>query len=93
MLKEKFNARMDGHTHGRTTDNRPWHNLAGLRPVELKKTSQGKFLPSLVQIGPEVWEKKMFKGIVDDARRPTDDERRTQDHFKSYPWARCAQVS
>ena len=22
--------------HGRTTDNRPWHKLAGQRPVELK---------------------------------------------------------
>ena len=33
----------------------------------LKKTSQGTFLPSLGQIGPAVWEEKMFKEIVDDA--------------------------
>ena len=39
----------------------------------LKRTSQGTFLPSLVQIGPVVWEEKMFKEIVDDARRTTDD--------------------
>ena len=39
----------------------------------LKKTSQGRFLPSLVQIDPAVWEEKMFKEIVDDARRTTDD--------------------
>ena len=32
MIKEKVNTRTDG----RTTDNRPWHKLAGLRPVELK---------------------------------------------------------
>ena len=35
----------------------------------LKRTSQGTFLPSLVQIGPAVWEEKMFKEIVDNARR------------------------
>ena len=34
----------------------------------IKRTSQGTFLPSLVQIGPAVWEEK-FKEIVDDARR------------------------
>ena len=39
----------------------------------LKRTSQGTFLPSLVQIGPAVWEVKMFKEIVDDARCRTDD--------------------
>ena len=33
MFKEKVNARTDG----RTTDNGPWHKLAGLRSVELKK--------------------------------------------------------
>ena len=38
----------------------------------LKRTSQGTFLPSLVQIGPAVWEEKMFKEIVDDARQMTD---------------------
>ena len=37
----------------------------------LKRTSQGTFLPSLVQIGEAVWEEKMFKEIVDDARRTT----------------------
>ena len=44
MFKEKVNARTDGRTHvrtdrrthARTTDNRPWHKLAGLQPVELK---------------------------------------------------------
>ena len=30
----------------------------------LKRTSQGIFLPNLVQIGPAVWEEKMFKEIV-----------------------------
>ena len=38
----------------------------------LKKTSQGTFLPSLVQIGPAVWEETMFKEIVDEARHTTD---------------------
>ena len=52
----------------------------------LKRTFQGTFLPSLVQIGPAVWEKKMFKEIVDDWRQP-------QDHPKSPPWACCAQVT
>ena len=32
----------------------------------LKRTSQGTFLLSLVQIGPSVWE-GMFEEIVDDA--------------------------
>ena len=32
----------------------------------LKRPSQGTFLPSLVQIGPAVWEEKMFKRIVDE---------------------------
>ena len=32
----------------------------------LKRTSQGTFLPSLVQTGPSVWE-EMYKEIVDDA--------------------------
>ena len=39
----------------------------------LKRTSQETYLPSLVQIGPVVWEMKMFKEIVDDTRRTTDD--------------------
>ena len=39
----------------------------------LKRTSQGTFLPSLVQIGPAIWEEEMFKEIVDDAQRMTDD--------------------
>ena len=34
----------------------------------LKRTFQGTILPSLVQIGPAVWEEKIFKEIVDDAR-------------------------
>ena len=33
------------------------------------RTSQGTFLPSLVQIGPSVWEKKMCEEIVDNARQ------------------------
>ena len=37
----------------------------------LKRTSQGTFLPSLVQIGPVIWE-EMLKEIVDDTRRTTD---------------------
>ena len=35
MFKEKVNAQTDG----RTMDNRPWHKLAGLWPVELKITA------------------------------------------------------
>ena len=35
----------------------------------LKRTSEEIFLPSLVQIGPVVWEEEMFKEIVDNARR------------------------
>ena len=31
----------------------------------LKRTSQGTFLQSLVQIGQAVWEETMFKEIVD----------------------------
>ena len=38
----------------------------------LKRTSQGTFLPSLVQIGQAVWEEKMFKEIVDNAQQMTD---------------------
>ena len=52
----------------------------------LKKTSWETFLPSLVQIGPAVWEVKMFKEIADNTRQ-------TQDHPKSFHWACCAQVS
>ena len=36
-----------------------------------KRTSQGTFLPSLVEIDPAVWEEKMPKEIVDDARQTT----------------------
>ena len=42
------------------------------------RTFQETFLPSLVQICPEVWEENMFKEIVDDARH-------TQNHPKSSP--------
>ena len=38
----------------------------------LKRTTQGTFLPSLVQSGPVIWEEKMFKEIVDNARQTTD---------------------
>ena len=37
MFKEKVNAQTDARTDGRMTENGPWHKLAGLRPVELKK--------------------------------------------------------
>ena len=30
---------MDGRMDGRMMDNRPWHKLAGLRPVELKNSN------------------------------------------------------
>ena len=39
----------------------------------LKKISQGTFLPSLVQIGPTVWEEMMFKEILDNAKRTPGD--------------------
>ena len=52
----------------------------------LKRTSQGPFLPSLVQIGLVVWEEKIFKEIVDDGRQTPGDP-------KSSPWACHAQVS
>ena len=35
----------------------------------LKRTTQGTFLPSLVQIGPAVWEEKMLKEIVDNGHQ------------------------
>ena len=38
----------------------------------LKKTSQGTFLPSLVQIGPAFWKEKMFKEIADDIMTDTE---------------------
>ena len=38
----------------------------------LKRTFEETFLLGLVQIGPAVWEEKMFKEIVDDARLTTD---------------------
>ena len=40
MLKEKVNVRTDG----RTTDNKLWHKLAGLRPVELIKRYENRLL-------------------------------------------------
>ena len=54
--------------------------LDGIKFCEqlLKKTSQGTFLPSLVQIDPAVWE-EIFKEIVDDARWTTDDGQWTTD--------------
>ena len=52
----------------------------------LKRTSQGTFLPSLVQTGLLVWEKKMFKEIVDDGQR-------TQQHPKSSHLECCAHLS
>ena len=38
MFKEKVKARTDGRT-----DNGPWHKIAGLRPVELKKNMHLSF--------------------------------------------------
>ena len=52
----------------------------------LKRTSQGTFLPSLVQIGPAVWE-NMFIEIDDNRPQLTDD------HPKSSPRTCCAQMS
>ena len=43
----------------------------------LKRTSKGTFLPSLVQIGPAVWEEKNFKEIVDDTQRMMDNRHST----------------
>ena len=64
----------------------PWQTTVfdGIKFCEqfLKRTSQGTFLPSLVQISPAVWEEKFV-----------DDGRQTHHHPKSFPWARCAQVS
>ena len=62
--------------------------LDGIKFYEqfLKRTSKGTFLPSLFQIGPVVLEEKLYKEIVDDARR-------THHHPRSSPWARCAHVS
>ena len=44
--------------------------LDGIKFFEqfLKRTSQGTFLPPVVQIDQAVWEEKMLKEIVDDAR-------------------------
>ena len=51
MFKEKVNAQTDARTDGlmarRTTDNRPWHKLAGLRPVELKTDSSFEWIYQL----------------------------------------------
>ena len=38
----------------------------------LKRTSEGTFLTSLVQISLAVWEEKIFKEFVDDAQRTLD---------------------
>ena len=44
--------------------------LDGIKFCEqfLKKTSKGTFLPSLVQIGPVVWEEKMFTEMLDNGQ-------------------------
>ena len=60
-----------------------WNQI--LWPVfegDLLKNIPAKFGPNW----PAVWEEKMFREIVDDARR-------THHHPKSSPWARCSQVS
>ena len=38
--------------------------------MDKKKFSHGTFMPSMVQIGPAVWE-EMFKEIVDDGHSTT----------------------
>ena len=40
IFKEKVIARTDECKDGHTTDNGPWHELAGLWPVELKSVHQ-----------------------------------------------------
>ena len=52
MFKEKVNTRTDGRTDGRTTDNGPWHKLAGLRPVELKMAENSS------NLWKTLWEKE-----------------------------------
>ena len=51
----------------------------------LKMTSQGTFMPSLVPIDPAI------RG--EDVKEIVDKRRQTQDHPKSSPLARCAQVN
>ena len=41
------------------------------------EASQGTFLPSLVQIALAVWEKKMFKEIVEDTQQTRTNGHRT----------------
>ena len=63
----------------------------------LQRTSQGTFLPSLVQIGPAVWE-EMFKEIVNNAQRTWDHPKVPLQHvvlmwvypFPNKPWFLCA---
>ena len=62
MFKEKVNAWTDGRTDGRTTDNGPWHKLAGLRPVELTKLVEvHKEMPHTKSLRHPVSEKKNFE--------------------------------
>ena len=58
MFKEKVNARTDARTHGRTTDNGPWHKLAGLRPVELKTNNSNL---RCLQILSNIYAANVFK--------------------------------
>ena len=79
--KRRLHKKTPFHCHGNQSF---WWNQ--ILWTILKRTSQGTFLTSLVQIGPAVWDEKMFKEIVDDAWL-------THHHPKSSPWARCAKVS
>ena len=51
----------------------------------LQRTSQGTFLPSLVQFGPTVWEEKMFKEYVEDPNG-----RWTLHHPNKLPLSTCS---
>ena len=78
---KKLLTTLDGQRTPHHPKSSPEHKVFdGIKFFEqfLKRTSQGTFLPRLVQIGPAVWEEKMFKEIVDDARR-------TPHHPKSSP--------
>ena len=63
MFKEKVNARTDRCTHAqmawRTTDNRPWHKIAGLRPVELKSLENCLITKIYLVQGPLFRQKSM----------------------------------
>ena len=68
----------------------PWQSEFLMEPNSvhiffLKRTPQGKFLPSLVQTGPVVWKEKMCKEIVDYGQHTMDEVRQTPGDPKSSP--------